>query len=71
MQLPSGNVSADDIRVQLVRGDQQAFVVARSDTGVLVTADVGLSEAQVRAACVELGDLEEPVLAAWRGAVGL
>jgi len=47
---------------------QPQLVVEQASDGLVVTADATLSQAQVESACAELG---EPVLQAWRAAVGL
>jgi len=50
---------------------QPQLVVEQASDGLVVTADATLSQAQVESACAELGEDGEPVLQAWRAAVGL
>jgi len=56
-----------------VRLDWQAqgLEVEVRDDGVVAVAHPSLSEAQVQAACADLGPMSEPVLAAWRSHVGI
>jgi hypothetical protein len=60
-----------DIVVELNWSDELALSVEDLGSRVVVRAHPGLSDAQVSAACAELGSLGPGVLAAWRSSVGL
>jgi hypothetical protein len=60
-----------DVDVTLEWSDEPSVVVDRGNPVISVRAHPGLSEAQVRQACQELGAEGPLVLAAWQRVVGI
>lgn len=58
-----------NVRVELQWLNEPTLIVDHLDDAVVVKAHPGLSEAQVRQACAELGDVGPVVLAEWKRVV--